>query len=41
MSEQEHLKLVQDCYAAFGRGDIQALLSVLTDGRVALTTGAF
>ena len=31
MSEQQNVKTVQDAYAAFGRGDIQGILNVLTD----------
>src|SRR5215210_5597289 len=31
MAEQENIRLVQALYAAFGRGDIPALLDALTD----------
>ena len=31
MSEAQNTKVVQDAYAAFGRGDIPALLSYMTD----------
>src|SRR5678815_2962055 len=31
MSEAQNTKVVQDAYAAFGRGDIPALLSHMTD----------
>lgn len=31
MSEQQNVKVVQDAYAAFGRGDIQGILNALTD----------
>ena len=31
MSAQENTKLVQDAYAAFGRGDVPALLAMMTD----------
>ena len=31
MSEQENLQLVQQVYAAFGRGDIPAVLNALSD----------
>jgi len=31
MSEQENLRIVQDGYAAFGRGDVAALLSMYAD----------
>jgi hypothetical protein len=31
MSEQQNVKVVQDAYAAFGRGDIQGILNSLTD----------
>ena len=31
MSEQENLKLIQDVYEAFGRGDLPAILGSLTD----------
>jgi uncharacterized protein len=31
MSETENIKIVQDGYAAFSRGDIQGLLSLLAD----------
>jgi hypothetical protein len=31
MSEQQNVKVVQDAYAAFGRGDIQSLLNTLSD----------
>jgi hypothetical protein len=31
MSEQQNVKVVQDAYAAFGRGDIQGILDSLTD----------
>ena len=31
MSENENVKIVQDAYAAFGRGDIPALLESLTE----------
>src|SRR5688500_9568958 len=31
MEEARNTKIVQDAYAAFGRGDIQALLSVFAD----------
>ena len=30
MSEQENVKLVQDLYAAFGRGDIPTILKALS-----------
>lgn len=31
MSAQENTKIVQDAYAAFGRGDVAALLGMMTD----------
>ena len=31
MSERDHTKIVQEAYAAFGRGDVQGILSLLTD----------
>ena len=31
MSTEESLRVVKDCYAAFGRGDIQGLLGMLSD----------
>jgi ketosteroid isomerase-like protein len=31
MGEQENLKLIQDVYEAFGRGDLPAILGSLTD----------
>jgi ketosteroid isomerase-like protein len=31
MSERENVKLVQDAYAAFGRGDIPAIIESLAD----------
>jgi hypothetical protein len=31
MSDQQNVQTVQDAYAAFGRGDIQAILNRLTD----------
>ena len=31
MSEQENLQLVQELYAAFGRGDVPAILEQMTD----------
>jgi ketosteroid isomerase-like protein len=31
MAEQENIKVVQDAYASFGRGDIQALLDSLDE----------
>lgn len=31
MSEQENVQIVQQIYAAFGRGDISAILNALTD----------
>jgi ketosteroid isomerase-like protein len=31
MAEQENVRAVQECYAAFGRGDIPALLDALSD----------
>src|SRR6478672_2061561 len=31
MAEQENVKIVQDMYAAFGRGDIPGVLNHLTD----------
>jgi ketosteroid isomerase-like protein len=31
MNEQQNTQIVQDAYAAFGRGDITALLGYLTD----------
>ena len=32
MTEQENLQLVQELYAAFGRGDVPAILGRMTDG---------
>jgi len=32
MSEAQNTKVVQDAYAAFGRGDIPALLGLMADG---------
>jgi len=34
MQEAENIKIVQDAYAAFGRGDIQSILDRLDDGIV-------
>ena len=31
MTDQENLQLVQELYAAFGRGDVPAILEQLTD----------
>ena len=31
MAEADNTKIVQDCYAAFGRGDIQAILDRIDD----------
>jgi ketosteroid isomerase-like protein len=31
MSERENVRLIQDAYAAFGRGDIQAIIDACTD----------
>jgi ketosteroid isomerase-like protein len=31
MSEAQNTKVVQDCYAAFGRGDVQTILNALGD----------
>ncbi len=31
MSEQENVRIVQDAFAAFKRGDIASLLNMLTD----------
>ena len=31
MSEQDNVQLVKDVYAAFGRGDMQGLLALLTE----------
>lgn len=32
MTEKENVKLVQDMYAAYGRGDLPAILSTLSEG---------
>jgi ketosteroid isomerase-like protein len=34
MSETDNIKVVQDAYAAFGRGDVQGILDRLDDGIV-------
>ena len=34
MSEADNTKVVQDAYAAFGRGDVQSILDRLDDGIV-------
>ncbi len=31
MTEQENVQLIQELYAAFGRGDVPAILDQLTD----------
>jgi uncharacterized protein len=40
MSESENVKIVQDAYAAFGRGDIPSLLASLSDDVVWTLPGA-
>lgn len=39
MAEQQNLQLIRDAYAAFGRGDIEAVLNALTDDVVWETQG--
>ena len=39
MNEQDNLRVVQEAYAAFGRGDIPAVLSTLANGVEWLTPG--
>ncbi|MBV8804539.1 MAG: nuclear transport factor 2 family protein [Sinobacteraceae bacterium] len=39
MSEQENVQLVKDVYAAFGRGDMQGLLALLTEDIEWITPG--
>lgn len=39
MSEQDNVRLVQDAYDAFKRGDIQGLLNLLTDDVEWITPG--
>ncbi len=34
MQETQNMKVVQDAYAAFGRGDVPGILSLLADGIV-------
>lgn len=39
MAEQENLRLIQDAYMAFGRGDVAALIDTMTDDVVWDTLG--
>ena len=39
MTEQENVQLVRELYAAFGRGDVPAILDQLTDDARGTTRG--